>query len=150
MTFRFGLEDPVQPEIVALLDEGERYGAALYPAESNHFLSIESLRAPNIRFVVARDAAGLRMEYVEYFGMRGRIEGRCGLPRPDIIFDMGGGNTQVVSENGHFIVARHFGAITDERGTGGEVLATGFVAIPDELYATLAAADSARAATRAR
>lgn len=59
MTFRFGLEDPVQPEIVALLDEGECYGAALYPAESNHFLSIESLRAPNIRFVVARDAAGV-------------------------------------------------------------------------------------------
>jgi len=59
MTFQLGLEDPVQPEIVALLDEGERYGAALYPAESNHFLSIESLRAPNIRFVVARDAAGV-------------------------------------------------------------------------------------------
>lgn len=58
MSFRLAVEDPLQPEIVALLDEGERYGASLYPAESNHYLSIESLRAANIRFVVARDAAG--------------------------------------------------------------------------------------------
>jgi hypothetical protein len=98
----------------------------------------------------ARDAAGLRMEYIEYFEMRERMEERCGLPRPDVVFDLGGGNTQIVSENGHFIVARHFGTVADEMGTGGDVLATGFVAIPDELYATLAAADSTREASRAR
>lgn len=59
MAFRIDLEDPAQPDIVVLLEEGEAYAAALYPAESNHFLSIESLRAENVRFVVARDAAGV-------------------------------------------------------------------------------------------
>ena len=56
------------------------------------------------------------MEYIEYFEMREQIEERCGVPRPDIIFDMGGGNTQIVSENGHWIVARHFGTISDRSG----------------------------------
>jgi len=59
MTIRIALEDPSTPEIIALLDDGERYGAALYPAESNHFLSIDALRQPNARFVVARDVDGV-------------------------------------------------------------------------------------------
>jgi len=59
MTFAIALEDPAKPDIIALLEDGERYGASLYPAESNHFLSIESLRANNVRFVVARDAGGI-------------------------------------------------------------------------------------------
>lgn len=59
MTFAITLEDPAKPEIVALLEDGERYGASLYPAESNHFLSIDELRADNVRFAVARDADGV-------------------------------------------------------------------------------------------
>ncbi|HEV2503530.1 MAG TPA: GNAT family N-acetyltransferase [Mesorhizobium sp.] len=59
MTFAITLEDPAKPEIVALLEDGEKYGASLYPAESNHFLSIEELRADNVRFAVARDADGV-------------------------------------------------------------------------------------------
>lgn len=59
MTFAIALEDPAKPEIIALLDEGERYGASLYPAESNHFLSIDELRADNLRFAVARNADGV-------------------------------------------------------------------------------------------
>lgn len=55
---RIAPEDPGQPEIRALLEAGERYGAALYPAESNHFASIDTLRAPEVLFLVARDAAG--------------------------------------------------------------------------------------------
>jgi putative acetyltransferase len=52
------LEDPAQPEIVHLLEAGERYSASLYPAESNHHLSLDALRAAHIRFLVARDSAG--------------------------------------------------------------------------------------------
>ncbi|WP_379068828.1 GNAT family N-acetyltransferase [Mesorhizobium sp. UC22_110] len=59
MIFAITLEDPAKPEIVALLEDGERYGASLYPAESNHFLSIDELRADNVRFAVARDADGV-------------------------------------------------------------------------------------------
>lgn len=58
MTYSIAIEDPASPEILALLQDGERYGASLYPAESNHFLSVDALRTPNLRFVVARDAAG--------------------------------------------------------------------------------------------
>ena len=59
MTHSIALEDPAQPDIVALLADGEAYGAALYPAESNHFLPIDALRGPEVRFVVARDADGV-------------------------------------------------------------------------------------------
>jgi putative acetyltransferase len=52
------LEDPAQPDIIALLGDGERHSASLYPAESNHHLPLEALRAPHIRFLVARDGDG--------------------------------------------------------------------------------------------
>lgn len=51
-------EDPGNPDILALLEAGEAYGAALYPAESNHYLPLDALRAPNVLFLAARDAAG--------------------------------------------------------------------------------------------
>lgn len=52
------MEDPSQPEIVALLRDGEEHSANLYPAESNHHLPLSALRASNVRFLVVRDAAG--------------------------------------------------------------------------------------------
>ena len=51
-------EDPGQLEILALLADGEAYGAALYPAESNHYLPLEALRGDNVLFLVARDTDG--------------------------------------------------------------------------------------------
>jgi putative acetyltransferase len=54
---RIEIEDPGQPEILAFLEAGEAYAAALYPAESNHFLPLDALRAENVRFVVARNSA---------------------------------------------------------------------------------------------
>ena len=51
-------EDPGQPEILVLLADGEAYGAALYPAESNHYLPLEALRGSNVLFLVARNAEG--------------------------------------------------------------------------------------------
>jgi putative acetyltransferase len=55
---RIAPEDPGQDDVMALLAAGERYGASLYPAESNHFVPIDTLRAPNVLFLVARDATG--------------------------------------------------------------------------------------------
>jgi len=52
------IEDPDQLEILALLRDGEEYGASLYPTESNHFLPLDALRAPELRFHVARDSNG--------------------------------------------------------------------------------------------
>lgn len=52
-------EDPGAPDVLALLMEGEAYGAALYPAESNHYLPLDALRAPHVLFLVARTADGV-------------------------------------------------------------------------------------------
>jgi len=51
-------EDPAQADVVALLEAGEAHSARLYPAESNHHLPLEALRAPAVRFFVARDGDG--------------------------------------------------------------------------------------------
>jgi len=58
MAIELSFEDPAQPEIIALLEDGERFAASLYPPESNHQLPLAALRAPHVRFLVARDAAG--------------------------------------------------------------------------------------------
>jgi putative acetyltransferase len=52
--------DPGIPEIMAMFDELNAYMSALYPAESNHFADVETLRQPNVRFLGAK----LNGEYV--------------------------------------------------------------------------------------
>lgn len=51
-------EYPAQPDVIELLRQGEAHSAALYPAESNHHLALDALKAPEVRFLVARDAGG--------------------------------------------------------------------------------------------
>jgi putative acetyltransferase len=48
------LESPRQVEVARLLEALDAYQSALYPAESNHFLDVDALAAPTVRFVVAR------------------------------------------------------------------------------------------------
>src|ERR1700693_6307888 len=55
---KIAIEDPSQPDIVALLRDGEAHSAKLYPPESNHHMPLSALRAPNLRFLVVRDANG--------------------------------------------------------------------------------------------
>jgi putative acetyltransferase len=47
-------EDPGTAEVRDLIGQLDRYQEALYPAESNHLLPIEVLRAPNVTFLTAR------------------------------------------------------------------------------------------------
>jgi putative acetyltransferase len=47
-------ESPEQPDVVRLIEDLDAYQAALYPAESNHFLDLRALAAPDVRFFVAR------------------------------------------------------------------------------------------------
>jgi putative acetyltransferase len=49
-------ERPDGAEVVALIGALDAYLAALYPAESNHGLSVAALLAPSVRFLVARRA----------------------------------------------------------------------------------------------
>jgi putative acetyltransferase len=48
------LESPLQADVGRLIEELDRYQGALYPAESNHFVDLARLAAPDVRFLVAR------------------------------------------------------------------------------------------------
>lgn len=54
MTVTITREDPRQPDVIRLVQDLDDYMAALYPAESNHLLDIETLARPEILFHVAR------------------------------------------------------------------------------------------------
>src|SRR5437660_12456030 len=45
--------DPASAEAARLIDQLDSYLAALYPAESNHLLSIEALQKPGVTFFIA-------------------------------------------------------------------------------------------------
>ena len=44
-----------QPDVMALLDELDRYLASLYPPEANFILDVQALLAPEVSFFTARD-----------------------------------------------------------------------------------------------
>ncbi|WP_374438767.1 GNAT family N-acetyltransferase [Inhella sp.] len=56
--FTLAVESPRQPAVRALIDELDAYQIPLYPIESHHGIDIEALCAPEVHFLVARDAAG--------------------------------------------------------------------------------------------
>jgi putative acetyltransferase len=51
-------ETPDQPEVRSMLERLDAYCAALYPAESNHLMDIDSLMQGDVLFLVARDVDG--------------------------------------------------------------------------------------------
>jgi putative acetyltransferase len=48
------IESPRQMDVQRLLEALDAYQSALYPPESNHFLDVDALAAPGVRFFVAR------------------------------------------------------------------------------------------------
>ncbi len=58
MTISIAIENPDQPDIVALLQAADDWYATLYPAESNHLLDVSTLQQPDIAFFVARENDG--------------------------------------------------------------------------------------------
>jgi putative acetyltransferase len=71
------LVDPGKPEIMAMFDELNVYMSALYPAESNHFADVETLRQPNVRFFGAK----LNGEYVGCGGIAMEGKDYCEIKR---------------------------------------------------------------------
>lgn len=51
-------ESPRQPEVMALVDALDAYQIPLYPIESHHGIDLDALCAPEVHFLVARDAEG--------------------------------------------------------------------------------------------
>lgn len=54
MACQIAIEDPRQPELLALLADSDASYAALYPAESNHLLDATALAAAEVTFLVVR------------------------------------------------------------------------------------------------
>jgi putative acetyltransferase len=75
VTIRIG--DPRHPEATALLKASHALMQALFPADANHYLSIDALCAPEIRFFVAElddiaagcGALAIRQDYGEVKSM---------------------------------------------------------------------------------
>lgn len=63
------IESPRQAEVERMLEALDAYQSTLYPPESNHFVDVEGLAAPNVRFIVAR---------------RGTVAVGCGALRIDV------------------------------------------------------------------
>lgn len=51
--------DPNAPQVAALLQKSRDMMEALFPSEDNHYLSLEALASPQVRFFVARKAGRL-------------------------------------------------------------------------------------------
>jgi len=51
------VEAPRQPDVLALLREGDDFALALYPAENYYGLDIDALEKPGVALLVARDGA---------------------------------------------------------------------------------------------
>ena len=51
-------ESPNQSDVIAMLDQLDAYCGALYPAESNHLMDVDSLTRSDVVFLVARDGHG--------------------------------------------------------------------------------------------
>jgi len=72
LAITLAVESPRQAEVTRLLEALDAYQGALYTPESNHFLDVEALAAPNVRFIVARcGAAAVGCGAL-------RIDGDCG------------------------------------------------------------------------
>jgi|SRR5215470_465161 len=56
-----GLESPAGNDVLDLLRQSDAYHARLYPAASNHLIGASELAQDNVRFLVARSAAGLAL-----------------------------------------------------------------------------------------
>ena len=55
---QIAFETPNQPEIIALIADLDACQLTLYPPESVYALDLKSLMQPEVKFAVARDAAG--------------------------------------------------------------------------------------------
>lgn len=65
MRIEINQETPLQPRIYELIEQSNAYMASLYPATSNHLVSLESLAQDKVTFLVAR--------------VDGEIQGCCAL-----------------------------------------------------------------------
>ncbi len=90
---------------------------------------------------VARSSTGMLFTYRAYFANRDAIEAECGVPRPDVIFELDLPELlveSVVADNGYTVVYRQTGRIVNGPPLQGiEVLANEFIAVRNGLVALI-------------
>lgn len=75
------MESPLDPQVVELIRQLDAYQASLYPAESNHFVSVEALAQGDVRFFVARyEGQPLGCGALRIAGAEGEIKRMFVLP----------------------------------------------------------------------
>jgi putative acetyltransferase len=55
MTLTIALGNPLDSQVMRMIAASDLYYASLYPSESNHLLEVDSLLAPNVSFLIARE-----------------------------------------------------------------------------------------------
>ena len=55
MAIEIRVADPAEPGCLALLQDSHALMVAMFPAESNHFLSVEALQGPDVVFLAAEE-----------------------------------------------------------------------------------------------
>lgn len=84
MTITIEIGDPRDPQAIRLLEASHELMQSLYPAESNHALSVEDLCTPDIKFYIAKEgdkilgcvALALKNNYGEIKSMFVGADGR--------------------------------------------------------------------------
>lgn len=124
-------------------------GMVAYHVVSRHFGHVEIVDRRGLvdrRFTgckllarLPRTAGGLQLDYRYYFAHRAELESECGLPRPDIIFDIG----DVPRLPDYTVVYTQGGRIrTDSRLLPGfQWEASQFIAVRNDLLPALGSAD---------
>jgi hypothetical protein len=86
---------------------------------------------------VKRGTAGLIMGYGFYFHNRKSIEDICGVPRPDVIFGVGGGDAKAVHQNGYTMIYTQRGQLNNGSEWLKAFIADPFIAVRDDLVPAL-------------
>ena len=59
MAIEIRIADPAEPGCLALLEDSHALMRAMFPAESNHFLSVEALQGPEVVFLAAEEGGAI-------------------------------------------------------------------------------------------
>ena len=86
----------------------------------------------------ARTQFGVGFRYDLYFSLRGRMESDCGVPGPDVVFDIddqAGTAAGYVARNGYHVVYRQSGGLPGAPPfSGGDVPLDQYLAVSDRLF----------------
>ena len=111
----------------------DRYGS-IYLLDLDGLISPDFMRCqamPNL----SKESLGTVVSYAVYFQHWNEMNSQCGIPRPDIIYDLRTFGSSLVEQHGYRVVFEQVGSITSSATLchGAEVTADEFVAVREDL-----------------